>query len=101
MEQRPPNQIPQHILDELQRKQAEGSQPQYPDGKLIPDDEGAVSMAVGIKDGRVIVAFPHPVTWFALTAEGSKHLGQELINRAVMVERENAPPFTHRKGEET
>jgi len=96
---RPP--IPQHILDELQRKQAEGNQPQYPDGKLLPNDDGQVSIAMGVQDGRVAVAFPHPVTWFAMPPAGAREFANQLLGKADLAERVEIPPVAEVKGEQT
>ena len=35
----------------------------YPDGKLHSADEGALNVAVGIKDGRVIIDFGKDLSW--------------------------------------
>jgi hypothetical protein len=38
----------------------------YPRGKLRADDQGAVSMALAIQDGTLVIAFPYPVDWIGL-----------------------------------
>jgi hypothetical protein len=53
----------------------------FPDGKLNEEDEGEVGIAIGIKDGRVIVMFPKPVAWFGLPGEQSIEMGRTLIKR--------------------
>lgn len=37
---------------------------QYPDGKMNDDDEGALAIRVGMDQGRIIVDFGKPVSWF-------------------------------------
>lgn len=36
---------------------------QFPRGQLRADDEGATQLAVGVKDGKLVLDFGKPVTW--------------------------------------
>ncbi len=54
----------------------------YPRGKLRPDDDGSVQIALAVKDGTVIVRFPHPVVWLGLGHDEAKALGEALIEKA-------------------
>lgn len=58
------------------------SEPHYPDGKLSEDDEGEVGIAIGIKDGNVIIMFPKPVAWLGLPPETAMEFGRTVIKRA-------------------
>ena len=60
-------------------KQALG---EFPDGKLSPDDEGAVAMAVTHVDGVVKLQFPKPVAWLGLRPQEAVELAQLLIHHA-------------------
>lgn len=55
---------------------------EYPDGRLNPDDAGAVSMAVGVEEGRVVLRFAKPVAWVGLTGNEALELAQSLIRHA-------------------
>lgn len=55
---------------------------EYPDGKLSPDDEGGLAMAVGHVSGRVKLQFPKPVAWIALSPDDAIALAQLLIDHA-------------------
>lgn len=61
------------------------SEPNYPDGKLGEDDEGEVGVAIGIKDGNVIIMFPKPVAWLGLPPEAALEFGRTVIKRARQV----------------
>jgi hypothetical protein len=39
---------------------------QYPRGKIHPSDQGAFAMVIAIKDGTLIIEFPHPTKWIGL-----------------------------------
>ena len=57
------------------------SDPQYPEGKLNPSDEGEIAIAIGIEDGNVIINFGKPVAWLGLPGEQSIEMGRTLIKR--------------------
>ena len=42
---------------------------QYPDGKLNNSDEGELRMAIGIKDGRVVIDFGKDWSWLGFDKE--------------------------------
>jgi len=51
----------------------------YPDGKLKEDDEGALQMAVFIKDGRLIIDFGKELSWIGFAKQDVKNL-VDLLN---------------------
>jgi hypothetical protein len=55
---------------------------EFPDGKLSPDDEGAIAMAVAHVSGRVKLSFGKPVAWLGLRPEEAVELAQLLIDHA-------------------
>jgi hypothetical protein len=55
---------------------------EYPDGRLSPDDEGGIAMAVSHVAGRVKLTFPKPVAWLGLRPEEAIGLAQLLIDHA-------------------
>ena len=48
----------------------------------MPHDEGALTFAVGVRDGKVTVEFGSPVKWFGMTASQARQLADLLIARA-------------------
>jgi hypothetical protein len=55
---------------------------EFPDGKLNPDDAGAIAMSVCVEDKRVVLRFPKPVAWIGLTGDDAMGLAQLLITHA-------------------
>lgn len=55
---------------------------EFPDGKLNPDDAGAVAMAVGVENNRVVIRFPKPIAWVGMTGDEAFELGQLLLRHA-------------------
>ena len=62
-----------------------GATGNFPMGKLVDDDEGELRVAVGDKDGKVIIEFGKPVAWLGLTPQGAVDFAQTLIQRAMAV----------------
>lgn len=62
-----------------------GDDNQYPDGKMSEDDEGAISVALGIKDGKVMIIYPKPVAWIAYPPEEAIAFGAAIIAKAQEV----------------
>ena len=54
----------------------------HPEGVLNPDDQGALLIAFGTDQGRVILAFPKPIDWFALSPEAAREAAESLLVRA-------------------
>ena len=55
---------------------------QFPDGKITPDDEGNISVAIGISNGNVIINFGKPIAWLGLPPAACMEMGRTLIKRA-------------------
>ncbi len=55
---------------------------EFPDGKLNPDDEGALAVSIGHEKSNVVMRFPKPVAWIAFTPEGALGIAETLIKHA-------------------
>ena len=55
---------------------------EFPDGRLNADDAGAVAVAVGHQDGRVVMQFPHNLNWIGFTADQAIDIANTLIEHA-------------------
>jgi hypothetical protein len=55
---------------------------QFPEGKIHPDDEGQISVAIGIDNGNVIINFGKPIAWLGLPPAACMEMGRTLIKRA-------------------
>lgn len=63
-------------------KEKIGPTGQYPDGKLMDDDEGELTIAVWHKDKNVVISFGTHVSWIALPPDEAIRLGETIITRA-------------------
>jgi hypothetical protein len=59
----------------------------YPGGKLGPDDEGELTVAISVDDDRRIVRidFGKPMEWLAFDPDGAIAFGSSIINAAMSV----------------
>lgn len=55
----------------------------YPDGKIVPHDEGGLMFGVTVFSGRVVFDFGKPIRSIGFTREGALELA-ELIKRRAM-----------------
>ena len=65
-----------------------GATGKFPKGKLIEEDEGELRLAVGHKEGNVIVDFGKPVAWFALPPDAAMNLAEKLMDHAIIIQKE-------------
>lgn len=54
----------------------------FPEGKLTENDDGEIAFAVFRKDGKIIVDFGGPVSWFGMNPEQAKALAKILIKNS-------------------
>lgn len=74
-------------IDDLLRfqpwnKRPTGATGDYPQGKLNEDDQGGLRMAIGTKDGVVVVDFGKPVAWLGLDRSTALALAANLTKHA-------------------
>ncbi len=77
-------------LDEKIREITErhhlGATGQYPHGSLGAHDQGELKVAIGIEQGKIVIAFGKKVEWVALTPEGARQVAAVLTLRADQAE---------------
>jgi hypothetical protein len=71
-----------------------GAMGEFPQGKLTPQDEGAIRFAVGEQGGKVVIDFGTAVHWFAMTAQEAADLASILLSKARLVGRKNGETIT-------
>lgn len=59
-----------------------GKTNEFPRGKMSQDDEGALRIAIGIKDKTIIVAFGTSVKWIGLDKQTATALANDLLEKA-------------------
>lgn len=69
-------------MAESRRSALLGATGTFPQGKLNEHDEGGIRLAVGVKDGVVMIDFGTPVTWLGLPKAEAIALGQSILQRA-------------------
>ena len=55
-----------------------GKTGKYPKGKLNKNDEGALTYAVGVADGKIIIDFGTPVKWIGFDIQSATALKNAL-----------------------
>lgn len=71
-------------------KQGKGeAKPEYPKGKISPDDEGALAFAITVDKEKkmMVLAFNKPVTWLGLYLRDAKALYEKLGERVKELEK--------------
>jgi hypothetical protein len=64
----------------------------FPDGKLTPDDEGGLNVAMGITEGRVFIDFGKSITWLAMLPADAIEFAQAIIDKAgEAIDKEPSP----------
>ena len=58
----------------------------FPQGKLNAHDEGEIQIAVGNKDGKVILDFGKPVVWMGMDPNQATAVAASLIEHAKRVQ---------------
>lgn len=58
----------------------------YPNGRVLPTDEGETKMAVTNKNGVVIIDFGKPVAWVGFTATEIRGLIEVLTKHADVID---------------
>lgn len=82
---------PPEILKSFEpwNKKRTGPTGDFPDGKLGPDDDGGLKMAIGIDEaGRLVrIEFGAPTAWLAMPPDLARVLAMSLLEKADAVER--------------
>lgn len=58
----------------------------YPHGKLNENDEGALTLRIGIKGNRLIIDFGKQVIWIGFTREAAIEFARLILNNAEQLE---------------
>lgn len=59
-----------------------GSTGDFPRGKFSQDDEGQLTLGVGVKDRTLIIDFGKPVAWVGLDYFSAVQFAQTILRRA-------------------
>lgn len=59
-----------------------GKTGEHPRGRLTPTDEGGIKIAVGSKNGAVVINFGTPVAWIGFSPDEARQLAESLVKHA-------------------
>lgn len=71
----------------LSASESLGKTGEHPRGRLTPTDEGGTKIAVGSKNGAVVIDFGTPVAWIGFSSDEARQLAESLIKHADQVDR--------------
>ena len=69
-----------HFEDKL------GPTGRHPEGKLTPNDQGEIQLAVGVTSGKVVLGFGTYISWIGMPPKGARDLAKLLIENAIKAE---------------
>lgn len=59
-----------------------GATGRFPAGKLTPDDEGEIRIAIGSREGKVVIDFGKPTAWIGFDPTQARDIAACLIKHA-------------------
>lgn len=63
-----------------------GKTGEHPRGRLTPTDEGGIKIAVGSKNGAVVIDFGTPVVWIGFSPAEARQVAESLLKHADSIE---------------
>lgn len=81
------------ILKEQVRELGLGATGRFPDGKMVPEDQGEIKISVGLanrlsgKPHSVIMHFGKEVAWIGFTAAQAREIAKTLVANADELEK--------------
>lgn len=80
--------VDKNLTDQLNEKLEElfaerlGKIGEHPRGRLTPTDEGGIKIAVGSKNGAVVIDFGTPVAWVGFSSQEARDIAASLVKHA-------------------
>ena len=86
----------QQLFRDLLSSTAEfrGALGEFPEGKLVKEDEGSIQFAVGETDGKVVIDFGTPVHWLGMTPQEASEFASLVLKKVKLVARKNGETVT-------
>lgn len=69
-----------------------GATGEFPQGKLVPEDEGELQLAIAEVEGRVVINFGKPISWIGMRPEEARMLANMLLLKASAAEEYQPDP---------
>ena len=70
-----------YLPDEI--RQRLGATGEFPEGKVTPEDEGEIKIAIGSKTGTVCMEFGKPIAWIGFTPQQARQIAVTLMEHAA------------------
>lgn len=68
---------------------------EFPGGKLGPNDEGELKIAIAVKDGRIVIMFGKQIEWLGLRPGDARKIAEALNHHANRIEAELLPKLSN------
>jgi hypothetical protein len=62
-----------------------GATGEFPEGKLTPNDEGEIKIAVGIEQNKVVIHFGKEIAWIGFGRSEAIRIASSLIDMAAKI----------------
>ncbi len=79
----------ERMPEDLRKALGLGATGQHPQGKIAPDDEGELQLAVGVTNGKVVVDFGTSVKWIGLDPDQALQLANSIRMKALEIKIED------------
>ena len=63
-----------------------GATGKFPEGKLVPSDEGEIAFGITHKNGKVVMSFGKPVAWVGFGPAQATELAGILRKHALLIQ---------------
>jgi len=60
-----------------------GATGEFPEGKLVEEDQGEMKFAIGTRDGKVIIDFGEKMGWIGFTPKQAMELSAMIVKHAA------------------
>lgn len=71
-----------HSQEPMNKELGLGPTGQFPEGKLHQSDEGEIKLAIGHKEGKVVIDFGSQVTWIGFTPNQAEEIAALILKHA-------------------
>lgn len=62
-----------------------GPSGEFPRGKLKDDDQGELTIAIGVRERTLIIDFGPTMGWIGMDKKAALEFGSQIINRAMEI----------------
>jgi hypothetical protein len=78
--------VPMGTCEDLAEELGLGPTRSFPGGKITREDEGEITIAAGVHEGKVILNFGIPIAWIGFDADQARRIAAVLLERARQID---------------